>query len=107
MEGLDLRVLGRVIGETSHTTVLFTASRPPRVGEYVIIEYDGGKYVLGIVESSRIGNPLLTSRILRPEVVSRAEVFNVERHEYMVGQARLLSWLHTLIEFKKVEAPRY
>ena len=103
----DLKLLGRVIGETSHTVVLFTANRPPRVGEYVLVEYGNEDLVLGIVETSRIGNPLLTNRMLRPEVVSRAESFGVERHEYMIGQARLLSWLSTLIRERKVEAPRY
>jgi len=103
----DLRLLGRVIGETSHTVVLFTANRPPRVGEYVLIEYDNEDFALGIVEMSRIGNPLLTNRMLRPEVISRAESFGVEKHEYMIGQARLLSWLSTLIRERRVEAPRY
>jgi len=99
-------VLGRVVGETSHTGVIFTAVRPPRVGEYVLVDY-GGRYVLGIVEYSKIGNPLLLQESLRPEVVDRAEVFNAERHQYMIGYARLLSWVDTLVKKGEVEIPRY
>ncbi len=101
--------LGRVVGETNHLRAMFTSSRPPRVGEYVLIEYGEGKYVLGIVESSWIGNPLIGEDGLRPEFVDQAAAFNAEQHEYMMGQARLLSWLDTLLDKDKqeVKAPRY
>jgi len=102
-----LEVIGRVIGETSHTSVVFTATKPPSVGEYVVIEYPDGGAVLGIVESSRIGNPLLTGKYLRPEVVEYAESFGAERHHYVVGQARLLSRVDSLINEGIVESPKY
>lgn len=106
--------LGWVIGETTHTKVFFTSSRPVSVGEYVLIEYGngpGGKesYALGIVERSGVGNPMLSVTGLRPEFVEKAYSFNVERHEYNIGQARILSWLHTLLdkERRRVETPKY
>jgi DNA helicase HerA-like ATPase len=101
--------LGRVVGETNHLRAMFTSSRPPHVGEYVLVEYGEGKYVLGIVESSWIGNPLIGGEGLRPEFVDQAAAFNAEQHEYMMGQARLLSWLDTLLDKNKqeVKAPRY
>ncbi len=100
------KLLGRVIGETNHQKALFTAERPPRVGEYVLIEY-GDDFVLGLVESSWIGNPIVDSRTLRPEFVDVAARFQVENHEYALGQARLLSWLNPLLEKGEVKAPRY
>ncbi len=103
----SLEVIGRVVGETTHTSVVFTATKPPRVGEYVIIEYPGNDAVLGIVEASRVGNPLLASKYLRPEVVEYAESFGAERHHYVLGQARLLSRLEPLIKYKVIEAPKY
>ncbi len=106
------RQLGWVIGETTHTRVLFTSNRPVSVGEYVLIEYGNGQggeeaYALGIVERSGVGNPMLSVTALRPEFVEKAYSFNVERHEYNIGQARILSWLHTLLKRRRVEAPKY
>ena len=100
-------VLGRVVGEANHLRISFTAIRPPSVGEYVLVEYGDGKYVLGIVEASRIGNPMIGESTLRPEIVEQAASFNAERHEYMMGDVRLLSWLETLINNQEVNAPRY
>jgi len=112
--GLDnvvSRELGKVVGETSNVKAVFTSVRPPRVGEYVIVDYgveEGSRrFVLGIVESSLIGNPMIGEESLRPEVVEQASAFNAERHEYMLGSARLLSWLDTLIMRQEVRYPRY
>ncbi len=104
---LKLSELGRVIGETSHTGIYFTAVRPPRVGEYVIIEYPGNEYVLGIVELSKIGNPLVSSSTTQVDTIAKAEVFGVSRHDYMIGYARLLANLSKLVREGKIEAPKY
>ncbi len=104
------RLLGCVVGETTHTRVYFTSERPLKVGEYVIIEYEvNGRrmYALGIVEKSLMGNPMLSEPGVKPEFVWRASEFGAVRHEYMVASARILSWLHTLLEKGRVEAPRY
>ncbi len=103
--------LGYVIGETSHTQVTFTCKRPVRVGEYVLVEYDFGSepaYALGIVERSIIGNPMISEVGVRPEFVTTLSEFGGERHEYMIGQARILSWLHALLSGKgEPVTPRY
>ncbi len=103
--------LGYVIGETSHTQVTFTCRRPVRVGEYVLVEYDFNSepsYALGIVERSAIGNPMISVMSVRPEFVTTVSEFGAERHEYMIGQARILSWLHTLLSRRgELVTPRY
>ncbi len=103
--------LGYVIGETSHTQITFTCRRPVRVGEYVLVEYDFDSepsYALGIVERSAIGNPMISVTSIRPEFVTTISEFGAERHEYMIGQARILSWLHTLLSRKgELVTPRY
>jgi hypothetical protein len=99
--------LGRVVGETTHSGALFMAYRPPKVGEYVLIDYPGGDKVLGMVEWSRIGNPLITSGIKSLETVIKAESFGANRYEYMLGYARLLTKVRTVIENGAIEAPRH
>lgn len=103
--------LGYVIGETSHTQITFTCMRPVHVGEYVLVEYDFDSepsYALGIVERSAIGNPMISVMSIRPEFVTTVSEFGAERHEYMIGQARILSWLHTLLSRKsELVTPRY
>ena len=104
---LKLSEIGRVIGETSHVGIYFTAVRPPKVGEYVIIEYPNGEYVLGIVELSKIGNPLVSGNTTQVDVIAKAEAFGVGRHDYMIGYARLLAKLFKLIMKGEVETPKY
>ena len=104
---LKLNEIGRVIGETSHTGVYFTAVRPPRVGEYIIVEYHDGEYVLGIVELSKIGNPLVSGNTTQVGTIAKAEAFGVRRHDYMVGYARLLAKLSKLIKEGEAETPKY
>ncbi|PLJ76847.1 ATP-binding protein [Infirmifilum sp. SLHALR2] len=105
--------LGRIIGETSHSNVVFTAKRPPRVGEYVLVEYpetiiDGiaSRYVLGMVERSIIGNPALQFRIITPEYVEKAVDLGVEKTEYSIGYARLIGWVEPL-EKGRLYTPKY
>ncbi len=110
LEHRDRRILGHIIGETTHSKVYFTAIRPPRVGEYILIEYpesDYGNMVLGIVEKSMIGNPALEVSAITPYYVEKASRMGLERHEYMIGHARLLGWLKPLIERKQLITPNY
>ncbi len=112
---MDLREpIGRVVGETTHSKVVFTANRPPRVGEYVIVSYpptliDGveSSHVLAMIESTTIGNPLLLLRSIKPEYVERASRFNLERTEYILGVARLLGWIEPLVEKGRLLTPKY
>lgn len=112
VNGSGLRPLGHVVGETTHYMVVFTARRPPRVGEYVLVEYPRSEYgdlVLAIVERSRIGNPALEASAITPEYVERAHMMAVERHEYMMGTARLLGWVEPLCcrDRRELITPKY
>lgn len=110
---MALKELGWIIGETTHSKILFTANRPPRVGEYIIVEYpehivDGIKtrYALAMVESSIIGNPALLARGIKPEYVEKANLLNLERSEYIVGSARLIGWIE-LLEKGRLYTPKH
>ena len=105
-----LNVLGHIVGETSHSKIRFTSLRPPRVGEYVLVEYppsSNGDLVLGIVERSNIGNPSLMVEGITPRYVEKAERLNLERNNYMIGQARLLGWVKPLVKDRKLITPNY
>lgn len=104
-------ILGYIIGETSHSKVTFTATEPPRVGEYVLVSYTGNgrpeRLALAMVEASFIGNPLLSIEEVQPEFVSKAQAYGGEMVEYNIGRARILSWADTLAESGVVETPTY
>jgi len=104
-------ILGYIIGETSHSKVTFTATEPPRVGEYVLVSYAGNgrpeRLALAMVEASFIGNPLLSIEEVKPEFVSKAQAYGGEMVEYNIGRARILSWADTLAESGVVETPTY
>lgn len=102
--------LGNIIGETSHSKVSFTASEPPRVGEYVLVSYSSNgseRLALGMVEESLIGNPLLSMEQVKPDYVSKAQLYGGEMAEYIIGRARILSWVDTLVNSGVVETPSY
>ncbi|MEZ0393850.1 MAG: ATP-binding protein [Desulfurococcaceae archaeon] len=108
--GLALRRIGNVVGETTHLRVTFIAERPPRVGQYVLVEYegDGGgiTYALGMVELSKTGNPMLDSKTLRPEYFDVASRYGYHRMDYSFGVARLLSWLEPLLKQGTARSPK-
>lgn len=103
------KIIGHVVGETTHSEVEFTAKEPPKVGQYVFIPYtvDGGeRLALAMVESSRIGNPLLSYPTVTPEFVEKIKQYAPERTEYIIGVARILSWVDTLLDRKEAETPK-
>jgi len=112
---MALEPLGLVVGEARNIEISFTANRPPQVGEYIIVEYPKTRcyedmecnYVLGIVEASLIGNPMMNNLSVKPDHVEKALQFGADRHIYMVGQARLLSWVEPLAKRKVLYAPKH
>ncbi len=106
----NLTPIGHIIGETTHSKIVYTATRPPRVGEYVLVEYPPspmGDLVLGIVEKSVIGNPSLMIQGITPKYVEKAEKLNLDRNTYMIGYARLLGWLKPLADDRILRTPKY
>ncbi len=97
--------IGFIIGETTPGVASFLATRPPKLGEYVIIEHDEGP-MLGMVEDSRAGNPFIPPDITRLETVKKLKEMLGESGEYLRGKARILTDLNSLLEKRKVNPPK-
>ena len=54
--------IGICVGETSLSELTFISNDMPRVGEYVLIDYDG-RSVLGMIESMVRGNDALNADV--------------------------------------------
>ncbi len=80
--------VGRVIGEAATTAAPFISKRPPRVGEYVVLEYEGHR-VLGMVEYILRVNEALQD-VFDEEVIDRIRRLDGGRSEYVKGVVRLL-----------------
>ncbi|MCD6368907.1 MAG: ATP-binding protein [Thermoproteales archaeon] len=91
--------LGYVVGEASPTHVIFISKKPPRLGQYVILEYDGKK-VLGIVRRVVMGSVALSEDIHDPTVVERIKDLEGERDYYIKGIIKILG------DVKNLEIPR-
>ncbi|MEM1619430.1 MAG: ATP-binding protein [Fervidicoccaceae archaeon] len=90
-----------VIGETTPGRALFLAKRPPRLGEFVIIEHDEG-FVLGMVEDSVAGSPFISDDSTDIEAVSKMLQIVGRDRFYLKGSARTLSRLEDLMVRRKV-----
>ncbi len=91
----NLEVLGYTIGETSPYAVNFLATRPPRLGEYVIVEHSEGP-VLGMVEHSSSGNPFVPLDAKDINVIERTVELIGTLREYVKGKVRLLTLLESI-----------
>ncbi len=91
----NLEVLGYTIGETSPYTVYFLATRPPRLGEYVIVEHSEGP-VLGMVEYSSSGNPFVPLDAKDINVIEKTVKLVGSLREYVKGKVRLLTLLESI-----------
>ena len=102
------RLLGKVIGETSHAKVVFLSKTPPRVGQYVLVEYPEGEFVLGMVEQSLSGNPMAPPDAVSMASLERVERFEPQRYLYYKGVARLLAWVdENSLAKGRIEAPKH
>ncbi len=90
---------GYVIGETTPVLVNFISVKPPRLGEYVLIEHDEG-LVLAMVEASISGNPFVPESIKDLGVVEKT-IELVKSREYVKGKARLLTLLESISKYGK------
>ncbi len=86
--------LGVCVGEGSPSHVSFVARSMPRLGEYVVLHFDGMR-VLGMVESITRGSISISGDILSPEVVERILSFEGQE-EYIKAEVRLLGEVDSL-----------
>jgi hypothetical protein len=90
-----VEVIGVCIGEASPSKVSFIAKKMPKLGEYVVLEFDGMR-VLGMVEALTRGNPSISGDILDPEVVERILSFESQEEQYIRASLRLLGEISSL-----------
>lgn len=83
------RVVGYVIGEATPTEAAFISVEPPRLGEYVVLEYDG-KSVLGMIQALISGSVSLSKDIHDPQVVERIRRLERGRDVYVKGVVGIL-----------------
>jgi DNA helicase HerA-like ATPase len=101
----DDKVIGFIVGETRPGLAVFLATRPPRLGEYVVIEHDEGS-LLGMVEDSRAGNPYIPEGVTRLETVRKMKDIVGQESEYLRGKARILTNLESLLKRGGIDPPK-
>ncbi len=105
MKFYEDRPIGYIVGETSPYKAVFLSTRPPRIGEYVIVEHDEGP-MLAMVEDSRAGNPYLPQDITRIETVERINNIMPNDTVYLRGTARILTRIEDLLERGSISPPK-
>ena len=83
------RVIGYIIGEATPTKGVFISVDPPRLGEYVVLEYDG-RTVLGMIQALISGSVSLSEDIHDPQVVERIRRLERGRDVYVKGVVEVL-----------------
>lgn len=94
-----------VIGEATHSSVYFLSRTPPRVGDYVIVKHPEGD-VLALVERSIMGNPLLPHDTRSMEIADTAVRMGIDSRHYMLGQAKLLTFIDSIIVHGEARRPK-
>jgi len=82
-------VIGYIIGEATPTKGFFISVEPPRLGEYVVLEYDD-KSVLGMIQALISGSVSLSEDIHDPQVVERIRRLERGRDVYVKGVVEVL-----------------
>ncbi len=103
--GLTREERAYVIGEATHSSIYFISPTPPRVGEYVVVRHPEGD-VLALVERSVMGNPLLPPDTRSMDIVTTAVRMGIGNRHYMLGQAKLLTFIHPIIEDGRPMRPK-
>jgi len=88
-------VLGYVIGEATPSSAVFLSTKPPKLGQYVLVEHSEGD-VLGMVEALISGSVTLSEDIHDPKVVERVRRLGDARDYYVKGRIKVLGDLATL-----------
>ncbi|RLE59428.1 MAG: ATPase, partial [Thermoprotei archaeon] len=88
-------IIGYVIGEATTTRTLFISKTIPKVGEYVILRYDG-KVVLGMVENLVRGSISLGDEISDSRIVEKISKLEGVKDHYIKGSIRILGDVNQL-----------
>lgn len=94
--------IGIVIGETTPARAVYLSFRPPRLGEYVLLEHPEGT-VLGMVEESLIGNVFLPEDAKDIAAVMKTVEMLGEDRLYLKGAVRILTRLEDILAYKRVK----
>jgi DNA helicase HerA-like ATPase len=86
--------IGFCIGEASPTEVAFVSKKSVKVGEFVILEYEGMR-VLGMIQALLKGSLSITEDIFDPKVVEKIKAFEGEDF-YVKGKIKVLGDLESL-----------
>lgn len=81
-------LVGICVGETSLSEVTFISDKMPKVGEYVMMEYDG-KRVLGMIENLIRGNDALNVDINDFKAIQKISRLGVDDN-YIRGKVKIL-----------------
>lgn len=89
-----MEVIGVCVGEAKVSSVTFVSDKMPKIGEYVVLEYDNHK-VLGMVENVVRGNLSLPENIPDPNTVSK--ILELEGLKgYIKGKIKIIGDVNTL-----------
>ena len=87
-------IIGRCVGEATPTAVTFISKKVPKVGDFVILEYEGKK-VLGMIQVLMRGSLSIPDNIFDPSVVERIKELEGEDF-YIRGKIKILGEIDSL-----------
>lgn len=82
------KTIGMCMGEASPTKVMFISKKRVKMGEFVVLEYEGSK-VLGMIQALIKGIFSITEDIYDPAVVEKMKSMEVEDF-YIKGSIEIL-----------------
>lgn len=88
-------LLGYTIGEATPYRASFIALKQPRMGEYVILEFDGRRF-LGLVELVVSGSVTLPEDVHDARIVEKIRRLGDSRDVYVKGRIQILGEIETL-----------
>ena len=89
------RLIGYTIGEATPTQATFISKIVPKIGQYVVMEYDG-KVVLGMIQALIRGSVSLTEDIHDPVAVEKIKILEGDKNQYIKGTIKILGDISTL-----------
>lgn len=96
-------LVGTVIGETSLIGVNFISNSLPKVGEYVIMEYDG-KTIIGMIENLNRLSLSLNDDISNVEIIEKIKAIS-GNDSYVKGTVTILGDIHENLKIPSSPAP--